>query len=110
MKWRPNIDTVFFFDSSALIDLYRYYGPLIIPEIWVEIDKLFADGKIISHRIVFDELTTRAKRPDNLSKWISSKRNNFEGMTGNQAVHVASIINKFPGLIEWGREKDQADP
>lgn len=104
------IFTTFCFDSSAFIDLYRHYGQPLIPEIWVELDKFFADGKIISHKIVFDELTTSSKRPDGLSQWISSKRSSFKDMTGNQALHVASIVKEFPGLIQPEREKDQADP
>ncbi|MFC1970474.1 DUF4411 family protein [Chloroflexota bacterium] len=59
---------------------------------------------------VFDELTTNAKRPSSLSKWITSKRGNFRDITGIQAQSVASIINQFPGLIDWKHEKDQADP
>ncbi len=81
-----------------------------MPELWVELDGLLHANKIISHKIVFDELTTNAKRPSSLSKWVTSKRSNFLNMTDIQAQHVASIINKFPGLINHKHEKDQADP
>jgi hypothetical protein len=105
-----NVDTIFCFDSSALIILHRYYGQDLISDIWEELEQLFKDNKIISHKIVFDELTTRAKKQDSLSKWISSKRVYFKDITGTQAKFVESIINQFPRLIDPDREKDEADP
>ena len=102
--------TIFCFDSSALIRLHNFYGPELIPEIWDELENLFITNQIISHRLVFDELTTNAKNPDNLSKWITSKRQYFKSMTGTQAQYVSEIISEFPGLIDPNSEKDQADP
>lgn len=103
-------DIIFCFDSSALIDLHKYYGKQRIPEMWDELEDLFARGKIISHKIVFDELTTQAKKPSELSSWVSSKSSSFRDMTGTQAKYVESIVNQFPRLIDPLCEKDQADP
>ncbi|MFC2013461.1 DUF4411 family protein [Chloroflexota bacterium] len=105
-----NTLTIFCFDSSALIDLHKYYGEKHIPELWKELDSLFNNGKIVSHEIVFNELTSYAKNPSSLSKWIMSKRSSFKAMTGIQAQYVASIIDLFPNLIDRNHEKDQADP
>ena len=103
-------ETIFCIDTSALVDLHKYYGQDRMPELWAELDELLHIDKIISHKIVFDELTTNAKRPSSLSRWVTSKRSNFKDMTGIQAQHVASIIIQFPGLIDPKHEKDQADP
>jgi hypothetical protein len=107
---QKNVDTIFCFDSSALIVLHRYYGQDLISDIWEELEQLFNNNKIISHKIVFDELTTQARNQDSLSKWMSSKRVHFKDKTGTQAKFVESIINKFPKLIDPDREKDEADP
>jgi len=103
-------EPVFCFDSSALITLHKFYGTDILHEIWEELEILFSKGRIISHILVFDELTTNAKRPDNLSRWISQKRQYFKGITGMQAQYVATIIEQFPRLIDPNHEKDEADP
>ena len=103
-------ETIFCFDSSALIILHNYYGTDILHEIWEELETLFSNGRIVSHKLVFDELTTNARKPDDLSRWISQKRQYFKNMTGVQAQYVASIIEEFPRLIDPNQEKDQADP
>ncbi len=107
---RSNEETVYCIDSSALIDLHKYFGQNRMPELWVELDNLFNNNQIISHKIVFEELTTNASRPSNLSRWVASKQRNFKDMTGIQAQFVASIVVKFPKLINPKHEKEQADP
>ncbi len=105
-----DIDTVFCIDSSSFIYLHRFYPPGFSKDIWDEFEELFHNGRIISHIIVFEELTTRSKKPDPLTKWILLKKQYFRGFTTAQAQHVAEIINQFPGLIDPQREKDEADP
>lgn len=103
-------ETIFCFDSSALITLHNYYWTDILDDILEELETLFSNGRIVSHKLVFDELTTNARNPDDLSRWISQKRQYFKNMTGEQAKYVASIIKEFPKLIDPNQEKDQADP
>lgn len=100
----------FCIDSSALIDLHKYYGQQLLPELWTELGGLFDGGQVISHRIVFDELTTNAGRPSDLSKWVKARRKCFIDMTAIQMQFVADIVKKFPQLIDPKQEKDQADP
>ncbi|HNZ65266.1 MAG TPA: DUF4411 family protein [Smithella sp.] len=102
-------EEIFCFDSSSFIILHRYYGEDLIPDIWIELERYFNDDQIISHEVVFEELTTSTKK-DALSKWASSKKRNFKKMTSNQAIYVSDIIKSFPGLIDAKSEKDQADP
>lgn len=45
-------ETIFYFDSSALIRLHLFYGPDILHEIWEELETLFADSRIASHILV----------------------------------------------------------
>jgi hypothetical protein len=103
-------EIIFCMDSSALIDLHKFYGQKRYPELWIELDGLCDKKRIISHRIVYDELFSRAERPSDLSKWVASKRDNFFNITFIQAVHVSDIISKFPRLIDPYSQKDQADP
>lgn len=104
-----NENFIFCFDTSAFVDINRYLAGLI-PQIYSELDKLFNSGRLISHKIVFDEITTRSKRPDSLSKWISPKEAFFKEISLQQTLLVANIVQKFPALIHYNKEKDDADP
>ena len=100
----------FCIDSSAFIILHRYYSPKYFKPLWENIETLFKEGKIISHKIVYDELTTSSNDPDELCKWIKGKRKYFESDTGKQAIYVSEIISRYPQLIDPEKEKDEADP
>ena len=76
----------------------------------MELDKLFNSGRLISHEIVYEEITTHAKRPDSLSKWIQPKRAFFKDITLQQTLLVAEILQQFPTLIHYNSEKNDADP
>jgi hypothetical protein len=105
-----NSNIVFCLDTSAFVDMHRFYGQKRMPQLWLELNNLFKLDRMISHRIVFNELTTDAKYPSPLSLWISSKKRYFMDMNGAQALYVSSIINQFPGLISFKHIKEQADP
>jgi hypothetical protein len=104
-----NENLVFCFDTSAFVDINRYLVRLV-PQLYSELDKLFNNGRIISHRIVFEEITTHSKRPDSLSKWIRPKEAFFKDFSFQQALLVSEIVRKFPTLIHCNKEKDDADP
>ncbi len=104
-----NDNTIFCFDTSAFVDINRFLTGLI-PQLYLELDKLFNSGQLISHRIVFEEITTHSKRPDSLSKWIWSKEAFFKEISLQQTLLVADIVKKFPTLIHFNKEKDDADP
>lgn len=100
---------VFCFDTSAFIDINRYFINFI-PSLTSEMDKLFNSGSIISHEIVYEEITTSSKKPDSLSKWIHPKRAFFHNITAEQAILVSQVVHKYPTLIHYNKEKDDADP
>lgn len=103
-------NVIFCIDSSSFIRLHRFYPPGFSKDIWSEFEELFDQDKIISHIIVFEELTINSKNKDDLTKWILPKRKYFKNYSSIQLHYVSQIINKFPNLIESDREKDQADP
>jgi hypothetical protein len=104
-----NDSLVFCFDTSAFVDINRYLVGLI-PQLYPELDKLFNSGRLISHQIVFEEITTQSKKPDSLSKWIRPKRAFFRDISLQQTLIVAEIVQRFPTLIHFNKEKDDADP
>jgi hypothetical protein len=104
-----NNSLIFCFDTSAFVDINRYLVGLI-PQLYSELDKLFNSGRLISHRLVFEEITTRSKKPDSLSKWIRPKEAFFKDISLQQTLLVSGIVRKFPTLIHYNKEKDDADP
>jgi hypothetical protein len=104
-----NRSLIFCFDTSAFVDIHRHLVRLI-PQLYPELDKLFNSGRLISHKIVFKEITTRSKRPDSLTKWILPKEAFFKDISLQQTLLVAEIVQQFPTLIHYNKEKDDADP
>lgn len=104
--------TVYFFDASALITLYQTdLKVLKIPKfVWDNLEELFKQGAIVSHKIAYDEMVKNPKNPDWLSSWVGPKKEFFLKETAAQATSVAKIMQKFPKLIEPRQEKEQADP
>lgn len=104
-----NKSLVFCFDTSAFVDIHRHLSRLI-PQLYPELDKLFNSGRLISHRFVFEEITTRSNKPDSLTKWIRPKEAFFKDISLRQTLLVAEIVQQFPTLIHYNKEKDDADP
>jgi len=104
-----NQSLIFCFDTSAFVDIHRHLARLI-PQLYPELDKLFNSGRLISHRIVFQEVTTRSKKPDSLTKWILPKEAFFKDISLQQTLLVSEIVQQFPTLIHYNKEKDDADP
>lgn len=100
---------IFCFDTSAFVDIHRYLVRLI-PQLYPELDKLFNGGRLISHKIVFEEITTSSKKPDSLTKWIRPKGAFFKDVSLQQVLLVSEIVQKFPTLIHYNKEKNDADP
>ena len=71
---------------------------------------MFKAGYLVSHRLVYDEVTTTSKNPDVLSKKVKPLKEYFKTMKYGQLKLVADIVKKFPGLIDPSQEKEQADP
>lgn len=104
-----NSSLIYCLDTSAFVDINRYLVKFI-PELFQELDKLFNSGLLISHEIVYEEITTQSKRPDSLSKWIKPKRAFFRDISTQQALIVSNIVQQFPTLIHYQNEKNDADP
>ena len=105
MKMGKNEQIVFCLDTSSFVDISRYLARFI-PQLYPELDKLFNSGRLISHEIVFEEITTSSKKTDFLSKWIQPKRAFFKDISIQQTLLVAEIIQKFPTLntLQQGEE------
>jgi len=86
----------------------RFYD--FIEGLWSSLDLLFREDDIVSHQFVFRELNPKTTKPDNLALWIKDKEKYFFPVTKRQTELVADILRRFPGLINYEKEIDEADP
>ena len=82
----------------------------IMPDLWANIGELFNQKKIISHKIVFDEIVPKTGKKDALAQWLTGFRPNFISISQRQVELLPDILYYFPKLIDHESEKDQADP
>ncbi len=105
---------IYCFDTSAFVNLSKTSEDVIhIPnELWDYLEKMIKKGEVISHKIVFDELVTKSKKPEKvfISRWIRDKGKYFSNKTQFQIDTVSKIVSKFNGLIDPECEHEQADP
>jgi site-specific DNA-methyltransferase (adenine-specific) len=103
---------IYCFDTSAFLTLSRTSENVLkIPDaLWEYLEKMMQDGRIVSHRIVFDEIISGAKNPNFITQWVSTKKDHFLSKTDEQKEELPKIVQKYPELIDYKRESEQADP
>ena len=101
---------IYCIDTNIFVIIHRYYPKKISPDLWNELDKLFAENRIISHITVYDEICHSKKNKDLLAKWIEEKKEYFKETTQRQLELVPDVIKNFPKLIDPKNEREQADP
>ncbi len=103
---------IYCFDTSAFVTLSRTSENIIeLPKtLWEHLEAMMESGNIISHRIVFNEISSNSKNPDFIAKWIADKKECFIDRTDIQIAEIPKIVKKFPGLINYAYEREQADP
>ncbi len=112
MKTIKKQKNIYCFDTSAFVTLSRANENIIeIPKsLWDYLEKMMKAGIIISHRIVFDEISSNSKNPDFITKWIANKRSYFLDKTPIQIKFMPNIVRQCPWLIDYKMEREQADP
>lgn len=103
---------IYVFDSSPLIDLFRYYYLKRFPTLWSSFDNLVSEQRIISVKEVRREVEGYT---DRLSKWANSHGHVFSGPSTDELKLVTDIfkIKHFQAMIrkqELLEGKPVADP
>jgi len=103
---------VYCFDTSAFLTLSRTDENIIkLPTtLWDHLADMMKSGEIISHMLVFNEISSDSKKPDFIAKWVADKKDYFFDKTDAQIIEIPKIVSKFPNLIEYTYEREQADP
>jgi hypothetical protein len=106
----PEPDKIYCIDTNVFLHLHLIHKMIPIDSVWSELDRLFAEGKTLSHEYVFDEFYSESSKRDFIQKWIEDKKKYFLSITDRQFELVNAILKEFPDLIDPEKEKNQADP
>lgn len=93
-------------DTSEWINLFRYYPEKTFPRLWENIETLIYDERMVSHKIVLDEIQ---RGNDKLVKWCKDHRKMFhdDPWVYTQAMN---ITYEHPTLIKPDAKHEDADP
>lgn len=80
--------TVYVFDSSPLIDLFKHYYPARFPSLWESFDALVTEQRIVSVREVRNEIEGQN---DRLSDWVKDHRELFLTPTHDELSFVTEF-------------------
>lgn len=103
----------YIFDSGPLIDFFRHYYPARFPSLWEKFHILVSEGKLISVKEVYNEISSRE---DALVHWAEAKKDElFSPSTAKELLFVSEIfqIRHFQAMIrkqERLQGKPVADP
>ena len=90
---------LYVFDTSSFIILKHYYRPTF-ESVWLGIEKLAADGLLISTREVFNELQNY-NDADYIQNWAKNYKGIFATPSNDELAFVATIfqVSHFKALI-----------
>ena len=86
------------FDTGPLIWM-RNYPPDIFPSVWANLQSMFVAQEIISCREVYNELTQKFEREDEISKWAKANDHFFLRPEPAELIKVREILAAFPQLV-----------
>jgi hypothetical protein len=99
---------VYVIDTSSLIDLKPYPKDLF-PTLWTNLGALMAARRMISTKMVLQELEKYAVR-DDITRWARKNKRAFVNIDGDQLRNVKRILAEFPGWVDADQERNTADP
>lgn len=101
------LEVVYSVDTSALIDLGRWYPRSVFRKLWQEMKVLVTQGRLIAPPQVREEIK---RQDDELLRWVRAQKRMFVQL---QSVHlqcVSEILGHFPDLIDPNKQTEDADP
>lgn len=101
--------TIYCIDTSSLLHAWRRaYPPKRFARLWMAIDQLIDDGRLIASIEVFHELK---KKDDDVFSWARDRKDLlFVEIDEAVQVQVVRIMQKYPKLVDTGKGKSGGDP
>lgn len=100
--------SIYCIDSCSLMSAMRDTYPIsTFGSLWEELGKSFEDGILISTQIVYEEIETG---DDELLNWAEAYKPFFLRVDESLVHEVATVVTKYPTLIDHTSPREQADP
>ncbi|MBI4442508.1 MAG: DUF4411 family protein [Acidobacteria bacterium] len=99
-------DDTYCIDTSSLIQLNRFYKPSVFPGVWVKIEELVKQGRLIAPDAVKSEIE---KGDDELIPWAKNHRRMFRKLSQEQMDAAKEIVALFPKLAKPEKFGEEAD-
>ncbi|XOB63844.1 DUF4411 family protein (plasmid) [Campylobacterota bacterium DY0563] len=103
------IERIFVIDTSALIDMKRWYPREAFPELWEKIERMVNDGEIIAPQEVLYEIE---RGDDELKEWCKENAKMFVDVD-YQMIEVFNKVRDKYDKKEWEKHSEEeywADP
>lgn len=104
------VRNIYVIDTSSLIKIKpEDYPHDIYVGQWLNIENIVKEGRLVSSKIVFEEL---GKRSDDIYEWAKRNKSMFREVTLQQTKLVKQILDtdNFQALIDLKATEGQVDP
>ncbi|MFH0798914.1 MAG: DUF4411 family protein [Pseudomonadota bacterium] len=99
---------VYCLDTGVLVEPWtKYYSMGKCPDYWELIDRLAKEGAIFCTEEVLREIE---KVDDELKEWVQKHPHLFRKINGPVQLHVRSILERFPEMMNPIKGRSTADP
>lgn len=100
-------ETLYIFDSNALIDLFRRMYPReTFPALWKDLESLCDRGCLVIPEEVRAELESL---DDGLLGWVRDRPSIVCHLDDPQVTYVRAVLTQYPNLVRTKRPNPQAD-
>ena len=100
------MQSLYVFDTSSLIVLFRYFYPDNFPSLWQKFNQLVDQRKVISVREAKQEIFSYYD-DDNLKSWSKNNKNFFSMPDEQEARFIAKMFSDFPHFQDLVTKKDR---
>ena len=100
---------IYCIDTSSFVHAWRRaYPPKRFGGLWVAIDKLIDDGRLVATIEVYLELR---KKDDDIFAWAKDRKETlFVEIDDDVQSEVVRIMEEYPKLVDTGKGKSGGDP
>lgn len=104
---RPARSRLYVVDTCSFTELRRAYPQKGFPEVWALVDRLAAEGRLLSVEEVAVELDAY---DDEVSEWADAHEPLFLPLSEDVQKAAIAILAKYPSLVDVKKRKSSADP
>lgn len=101
---------IYCIDTSALIDLADLYPKDVFPTLWVNMEKLVRDGRLVAPHEVLEEFKAYEGKKEEPRAWARAHAEMFKQLTDEQLNIARDILAAHPDLIDPDKTVADADP